>query len=130
MATQINGLRNDFFMRGLSLRSSQMCQPSRCEWGNLNHERSTHDSWVYQRPHLFAALYHYYKASFWGLKFILDQTTQFIQQDFWSTYLIYPPIYKNVICNFLGTIVSFLMKSISTMGYSRFRVDLRFSFLI
>ena len=64
-------------------------------WELKPQELSTLDSELYQGPHLFDALYHIYKASFWGIGIHIGPTHPSIQIDSWPISLIYPFTFEN-----------------------------------
>ena len=56
-------------------------------WEFTPPELDSSDSWLYQGPHLFAALYRFYKASFWGVGIHIGPTHPIYPKGFRVSFL-------------------------------------------
>ena len=88
------------------------------------------DSWLYQGPHLFAALYRLYKASFWGVGIHIGSNHPIYPKGFRVSFLKLPTHLQDKIFEKICNDGEGFNEIIINKGYPRLRVVLRFMFLI
>jgi hypothetical protein len=88
------------------------------------------DSWLYQGPHSFAALYYFYKASFWGVGIYIGPNHPIYPKGFRANFFKLPHHLQENTFEKIWNKGEGLNEIIINHGYPRLRVDLRFMFLI
>ena len=88
------------------------------------------DEWLYQGPHLFAALYRFYKASFWGVGIHIGPNHPIYPKGFLTNFLNLPQHLQETIFEKIWNQGKGFNDIIIHRGYPRLRVDLRFMFLV
>ena len=96
----------------------------------LTPEDVSSDDWLYQGPHLFAALYRFYKASFWGVGIHIGPNHPIYPKGFRVNFLKLPHHLQEKIFEKVWNHGEGFNEIIINRGYPRLRVDLRFMFLV
>lgn len=91
---------------------------------------STLESELYEGPHLFTALYRFYKASFWGVGIHIGPNHPIYPKGFLGNFRNLPIHLQERILNKIWNNGEGFNEIIINKGYPRLRVDLRFLFLI
>jgi hypothetical protein len=91
---------------------------------------STSENELYEGPHLFTALYRFYKASFWGVGIHIGPNHPVYPKGFLTSFLNLPTHLQEKILNTVWNNGEDFNEIIIRKGYPRLRVDLRFMFLI
>lgn len=88
------------------------------------------ESWFFTGPHLFAALYRFFKASFWGVGIHIGPNRLKYPKGFLQHFLALPLHLQERILSEVWKNGEDFNEVIIYQGYPRLRVDLRFLFLI
>ena len=88
------------------------------------------DTWLYQGPHLFAALYRFYKASFWGVGIHIGPNRPIYSKGFRVNFLKLPTYLQEKMFEKVWNNGEGFNEIIINHGNPRLRVDLWLMFLV
>jgi hypothetical protein len=99
-------------------------------WEYIPPKSGCADSWLYQGPHLFAALYRFYKASYWGVGIHIGPNRPVYPKGFRVNFLKLPHHLQENIFQRIWNQGEGFNEIIIKRGHPQLRVDLRFMFLV
>ena len=99
-------------------------------WEVKREELNNLESWFFTGPHLFAALYRFYKTAFWGAGILIGPNKPIYPEGFLANFLNLPSHVQETILDLVWQNGEGFNKIIIHKGHPRLRVALRFLFLI
>lgn len=109
---------------------SQLCDLKMWSWDLNWEELNSLESWFYRGPHLFVALYYFYKASFWGAWIHIGPKILVFPNGFVDNFLNLPLHLQDKILEIVWQNDENFNEIVILKRHPQLRVDLRFLFLV